>query len=98
MYVRMNRAFSFKDENGTKITAPRGWVGNLPDKAAKEAVGGGYAIDGNQRSATVVEAPAPADGLDAMTKPELEALAKDRGLDVSAARTRADLIEALRKA
>ena len=38
------------------------------------------------------------DGLDAKSKPELEALAKERGLDVSAARTKADLIEALRKA
>jgi len=98
MYVRMNRAFSFKDENGTKITAPRGWVGDLPDKAAKEAVSGGYAVDGNQRSATTVEAQVPADGFDAMTKSELEALAKERGLDVSAAKTKADLIEALRKA
>ncbi|ACK81224.1 hypothetical protein [Methylorubrum extorquens] len=41
---------------------------------------------------------APADDLDTKTKAELEALAKDRGLDVSAARTKADLIEALRKA
>lgn len=98
MYVRMNRAFSFKDENGTKITAPRGWVGNLPDKVAKNAVSGGYAVDGNQRAATPVDAAASADGLDAMTKPELEALAKERGLDVSAAKTKADLIEALRKA
>lgn len=98
MYVRMSRAFSFKDGNGTTITAPRGWVGSLPDEAAKKAISGGYAVDGNQRSATVVEAPAPADGLDAMTKPELEALAKERGLDVSAAKTKADLIEALRKA
>ncbi|WP_462116962.1 Rho termination factor N-terminal domain-containing protein [Methylorubrum extorquens] len=38
------------------------------------------------------------DDLDAKTKPELEALAKERGLDVSAAKTKADLIEALRKA
>ncbi|BDL40932.1 Rho termination factor N-terminal domain-containing protein [Methylorubrum sp. GM97] len=98
MYVRMNRAFSFKDENGTKITAPRGWVGNLPDKAAKEAVTGGYAVDGNQRAVKPVEPTAPADGLDAKSKPELEALAKERGIDIEAAKTKADLIEALRKA
>lgn len=40
----------------------------------------------------------PTDDLDTKTKPELEALAKDRGIDVSAAKTKADLIEALRKA
>lgn len=38
------------------------------------------------------------DDLDAKTKPELEALARERGVDVSAAKTKADLIEALRKA
>ena len=38
------------------------------------------------------------DDLDGKTKAELEALAKERGVDVSAARTKADMIEALRKA
>lgn len=38
------------------------------------------------------------DNLDTKTKPELEALAKERGVDVSAAKTKADLIDALRKA
>ncbi|CAO4171000.1 hypothetical protein [Methylorubrum extorquens] len=38
------------------------------------------------------------DDLDTKTKAELEALAKERSLDVSAAKTKADLIEALRKA
>lgn len=41
---------------------------------------------------------APDDGFDAKTRPELEAIAGERGIDVSGARTKADVIEALRKA
>ncbi len=40
----------------------------------------------------------PADDLDGKTRPELEALAKERGIDISAAKTKADIVEALRKA
>ena len=36
------------------------------------------------------------DGLDAKTRPELEALAKERGVDVSGARTKDDVLKALR--
>ncbi|GJD73352.1 hypothetical protein [Methylobacterium goesingense] len=39
----------------------------------------------------------PADDLDAKTNAELEALAKERGLDTSRAKTKADLIAVLRK-
>jgi len=44
------------------------------------------------------EDDAPDDGLDAKTKAELETLAKERGVDISAAKTKADIVEALRKA
>ncbi|WP_018261891.1 hypothetical protein [Methylobacterium sp. WSM2598] len=40
--------------------------------------------------------PPSDDGLDAKTKPELEALATERGVDISAAKTKADLLAALR--
>lgn len=40
----------------------------------------------------------PDDGLDDKTKAELEAIAKDRGVDVSAAKTKADVLAALRAA
>ncbi len=36
------------------------------------------------------------DGLEAKTRPELETLAAERGIDVSKAKTKADVIEALR--
>ncbi|MCJ2009801.1 hypothetical protein [Methylobacterium sp. J-092] len=36
------------------------------------------------------------DGLDTKTRPELEALAAERGLDVSGARNKGEIIEALR--
>ena len=38
----------------------------------------------------------PADDLDTKTKPELEALAAERGVDITKAKTKADVIEALR--
>jgi hypothetical protein len=41
---------------------------------------------------------APDDDLDDKTKVELEQLAKERGIDIGAARTKADIIEALRAA
>lgn len=97
MYVRMKRAFPFKNQNGEKAIAPRGWIGDLPDAAAKEAIEKGYAVDGAQRTATPVEPPAVDDGLAAKTKAELEALAKERGLDIGEAKTKADLIAVLRK-
>lgn len=42
--------------------------------------------------------PEKGDDLDAKTRPELEAIAKERGLDISAARSKADVIMALRAA
>lgn len=39
-----------------------------------------------------------ADDLDTKTKAELETLAKERGVDIAAAKTKADIIEALRAA
>ncbi|AWN55918.1 hypothetical protein DK412_28415 [Methylobacterium sp. 17Sr1-1] len=38
------------------------------------------------------------DNFDATTRPELETLASERGIDVSEAKTKADVIEALRAA
>ncbi|MCJ2032728.1 hypothetical protein [Methylobacterium sp. J-068] len=100
MYVRMKKAFPFKGDQGEKLTAPRGWIGNLPDEVAEAAIKGGFAVDGRQISSTPTAPPAPEDvddGLEAKTKPELEALAADRGVDISKAKTKADVIEALRK-
>lgn len=41
---------------------------------------------------------APNDGLDDKTKAELEQLAKERGVDIGEAKTKADVIKALRAA
>jgi hypothetical protein len=100
MHVRMKKTFSFKGENGEKLTAPRGWIGNLPEAVAEVAIKGGFAVDGRQISSTPTEAPEPEpvdDGLDAKTRADLEALAKERGLDIGEAKTKADLIAVLRK-
>lgn len=53
----------------------------------------GRAISGEK--APEPDAPVD-DGLDAKTKDELEALAKERGVDITGAKTKADLIKALR--
>jgi aminopeptidase N len=103
MYIRMNKAFSYKDEAGTKITAPRGWVGELPDDVAREAINGGFAVDGNERSATPVvqEVPKTAgsvEPLDSMTKEELLAEAEKRGVEVKSNMAKAEILEALKKA
>jgi len=42
------------------------------------------------------EPDAPVDELDTKTRPELEALAAERGVDITKAKTKADVIEALR--
>lgn len=55
------------------------------------AEGGGF--DG-----TIGGPDAPELDLEAMTRPELDKLAAERGVDVSQAKTKADVIEALRAA
>jgi hypothetical protein len=57
MFIRMNKTFKYEDEAGTKITVPRGWVGDLPDDIAQEAIDGGYGVDGNERSASPTPKP-----------------------------------------
>lgn len=54
------------------------------------------ADDGGAISGEKGPEPEKGDDLDAKTRQELEALAKERGLDVSAARSKADVITALR--
>ena len=100
MYVRIIKAFSYKNEHGEKVTAPRGWIGDLPDKQGEEAMKGGFAVDGLQRSSTSVEAEVepPVDELDGKSKADFEALAKEKGVDISAARTKAEILTVLRAA
>jgi len=55
------------------------------------------ADDGRAISGEKGPEPEPAaDDLDTKTKPELEALAAERGVDITKAKTKADVIEALR--
>nr|WP_114385272.1 SAP domain-containing protein [Methylorubrum zatmanii] len=98
MHVRIKRSYDFTNDRGEKITAPRGWIGDLPDRHAEAAIKSGHAVPGNPQALPEGDPEPDPDGLDAKTKAELEALAKERSLDVSAAKTKADLIEALRKA
>jgi len=98
MYVRMKKAFSFENERGETITAPRGWIGDLPDEHGKVALASGHAVHGDPRAlpAAENEGGKGVDNFDALTRPELEAIAAERGIDVSKAKTKADVIEALR--
>lgn len=98
MHVRIKKAYGFTNDRGEKITAPRGWIGDLPDRHAKAAIESGHAVLGNPQVLPEGE-PVPAeDDLGDKTRAELEALAKERGVDVSTAKNKADVIAALRAA
>jgi hypothetical protein len=63
----------------------------------------GAAIDEGSTPGSITQqdgqgSDAPDDDLDDKTKAELEALAKERNVDIAAAKTKADIIEALRAA
>ncbi|WFS07774.1 hypothetical protein [Methylobacterium sp. 391_Methyba4] len=97
MYVRIIKAFEFRNDRGEKVTAPRGWLGDLSDEHGKVALASGHAVQGDPRALPMsepVEQPEP--DLDAMTRAELDALAAERGVDVSKAKTKDDVIAALR--
>lgn len=98
MHVRIKKSYDFTNDRGEKITAPRGWIGDLPDKHAEAAIKSGHAVLGNPQALPEGDPEPDADGLGAKTRAELEAMAKDRGIDVSAAKNKADVIAALRAA
>lgn len=98
MHVRIKKAYGFTNDRGEKITAPRGWIGDLPDQHAKAAIESGHAVLGNPQVLPEGEPGAAEDDLGDKTRAELEALAKERGVDVSAAKNKADVIAALRAA
>ncbi|MGW5960755.1 hypothetical protein [Methylorubrum thiocyanatum] len=98
MHVRIKKAYDFTNDRGEKITAPRGWIGDLPDQHAEAAIKSGHAVLGNPQVLSEGEPGAAEDDLGDKTRAELEALAKERGVDVSAAKNKADVIAALRAA
>lgn len=98
MYVRIKKAFEYRNERGEKVTAPRGWIGDLPEKEGKAALASGYAVPGDPRTMPEAE-PAresASDDLDGMTRAQLEALAVERNIDVSKAKNKDEVIAALR--
>ena len=99
MYVRIKKAFEFTNARGEKITAPRGWIGDLPAKHGEAALASGYAVQGDPRALPMsepVERPAP--DFDAMTRADLDKLAAERGVDVSKAKSKDEVIAALKAA
>lgn len=95
MYVRIKKAFEYRNERGEKITAPRGWIGDLPEEHGKAALASGHAVPGDPR-ALPGDPPADEPDLDAMTRAELDKLAAERGIDVSKAKNKDEVIAALR--
>ena len=99
MYVRIKKAFDFTNERGEKVTAPRGWIGDLPDEHGKAALASGHAVQGDPRVLPMSESvEKPVVDLDGMTRADLDKLAAERGVDVSKAKTKDDVIAALRAA
>lgn len=95
MYVRIKKAFEYRNARGEKITAPRGWIGDLPEEHGKAALASGHAVPGDPR-ALPSEPPSDEPDLDGMTRAELDALAAERGIDVSKAKNKDEVITALR--
>jgi hypothetical protein len=55
MYVRIIKAFEFRNDRGEKVTAPRGWLGDLSDKHGKAALASGHAVQGDPRALPMSE-------------------------------------------
>ncbi|GJD88187.1 hypothetical protein BHAOGJBA_1700 [Methylobacterium hispanicum] len=96
MYVRIKKAFEYRNERGEKITAPRGWIGELPEEHGKAALASGHAVPGDPRALPGEPPVGDEPDLDAMTRAELDKLAAERGIDVSKAKNKDEVIAALR--
>jgi hypothetical protein len=95
MHIRAKKSFSWVMPDGRSNCVPRGWVGELPDDIAKDAIADGRAVDaGGQAPATsslddVVD-------LDDMTHAQLLALAEERGVEVKNSDSKAKIAAAIK--
>lgn len=95
MFVRMRRTFAYDREDGLRRTIPAGWAGDLDDEIAQRAIEGGYTSEPASDSSPEEVAAGETEATDDMTRPELDAMARAKGLDPDEYRTKADLIEAI---
>lgn len=97
--VKMTKDHKVQIDVNTTRTYPKGLVFGLPEDTAQEFVRSGAAGYVDQADAEAGPRPEDADdGLEKLKKDELEALAKDRGIDLGDAKTKAEIIDVLRKA
>ncbi|MCJ2131465.1 hypothetical protein [Methylobacterium sp. E-045] len=86
-------------EKGKKDVVTLGW-----DEAQAALLAGTHEVVNDDDTGGAIsgeQGPEPdgnEDGLDGKSKADLETLAKEKGVDISAARTKADIITALRAA
>ena len=94
-FRRFRKRFQHTTEAG-KVTYPAGWAGELSDDVAKAAdAARATLLDKKQAAAATAD---ETDLLDKMTKDELVAEAKKRGVDVKSDGTKAEILAALKAA
>ena len=93
--VRMARPFSFDIDASSRRNIPAGWRGELDDEIARQAIEGGYTAEPTAED--LASSAEPAVSVE-MTRAELDALAREIGIDPGAHRTKADLAAAINAA
>lgn len=94
-FVRMRSVFSYDQDNGTRRVVPAGWSGTLEDDVARKAIEGGYTSEPKQNVPVAQEAPDTGGANESMSRAELDAMARYKGLDPDAYKTKADLVVAI---
>lgn len=98
--VKMTKDHEVNVDANTTRKFPKGIVFGLPENQAREFVSGDVAAfvspDDAEEAAKLAEKPD--DGFEKMKKADLEALAKERNIDLGEAKTKEEIIEVLRKA
>ena len=97
MHIRMKRDFHVPISDEGVKTYPAGWVGDAPDEHAEAALAAGAADDTGRSPAGAPEGDAP-DNLEKLSRADLDALAAERGVDITSASNKGDVIELLRAA
>lgn len=92
-FRRFRKKFDYLNEAGEKITVPRGWAGELPDKVAADADKAKATIEGK-----AVQGEVKAKAFAHFSKDELFAEAERRRLTVKSSATKAEILAALQAA
>lgn len=96
MHIRAKKSFSWVMLDGRSNRVPRGWVGELPDDVAKDAVADGRAVDAGGNSPPAASQSEAEESLQGLSHAELLALADKRGVDVKKSDSKAEIAAAIK--